>query len=134
RGAQSAMLKIDAVLPEELRGRAERSRVFVPQRWYEAKSGVVDALHEAIESRRVLKLEYRDADGTTSTREVEPLCLACWGPVWTLGAWCRMRRDFRNFRPDRMQFVATGEIFAETPARGLDAYLSTMGVRRQQFE
>src|SRR6185312_11755647 len=46
-GAQSAMLKIDAVLPAELRGRAERSRVFVPKRWYEAKSGVVDALHEA---------------------------------------------------------------------------------------
>jgi hypothetical protein len=134
RGAQAAMLKIDAVLPAELRGRAERSRVFVPQRWYEAKSGVVDALHEAIESRRVLKLEYQDADGTTSTREVEPLCLACWGSVWTLGAWCRLRVGFRNFRPDRMQFVATGEIFVETRERGLDAYLVHAGVPRQRIE
>ena len=134
RGAQSAMLKIDAVLPAELRGRAERSRVFVPQRWYEAKSGMVDALHEAIESRRVLKLEYCDADGTTSTREIEPLCLACWGPVWTLGAWCRLRVGFRNFRPDRMQFVATGEIFVETRERGLEAYLAHAGVPRQRIE
>ncbi|MGH8145176.1 MAG: helix-turn-helix transcriptional regulator [Rhodanobacteraceae bacterium] len=133
-GARSALLKIDAVLPAELRGRAEQSRVFVPKRWYEAKSGIVDALHEAIAARRVLKTEYRDAGGAISTRVVEPLCLACWGAVWTLGAWCRMRQDFRNFRPDRMQFTATGEIFDDASERGLDAYLAKMGVRRQQFE
>ncbi|MGN6789596.1 MAG: helix-turn-helix transcriptional regulator [Rhodanobacteraceae bacterium] len=134
RGAQSAMLKIDAVLPAELRGRAERSRVFVPQRWFEAKSGTLDTLHEAIAARWVLRMEYRDADGATSKREIEPLCLACWGAVWTLGAWCRMRSDFRNFRLDRMQFVATGEVFAETRERGLDAYLAHAGVPRQLYE
>ncbi|MGH8114062.1 MAG: helix-turn-helix transcriptional regulator [Rhodanobacteraceae bacterium] len=131
QGAQAALLKIDAVLPAELRGRGKRSRVFVPQRWYEAKAGIVDALHEAIAARRVLKIEYRDEAGRVSTREVEPLCLACWGPVWTLGAWCRMRRDFRNFRPDRMQFTATGEIFPDTPEHGLDAYLANVGAPRQ---
>ena len=134
RGAQAAMLKIDAVLPAELRERASRSRVFVPQRWYEAKSGAIDALHEAIGAHRVLRIVYRDEAGRESTREVEPLCLACWGRVWTLGAWCRMRRDFRNFRPDRMQFAATGETFAETAERGLDAYLAHSGVPRQRIE
>ena len=134
RGAQSAMLKIDAVLPAELRGRAERSRVFVPQRWFEARSGVIDALHEAIAARRVLEIEYRDHAGEVSLRQVEPLCLACWGHVWTLGAWCRLRLGFRNFRPDRMQFAATGEIFAETRERGLDAYLAHAGVPRQSYE
>lgn len=133
-GAQSALLKIDAVLPPALRGRAERSRVFVPRRWYEAKSGIVDALHEAISGRRVLRIEYRDANDATSAREIEPLCLACWGPVWTLGAWCRMRRDFRNFRPDRMHFTATGEIFTDVPEHGLDAYLAHTGVPRQRIE
>lgn len=134
RSAQAALLKIDAVLPAELRGQAERTRVFVPQRWHEAKSGMVDQLHEAIAARRVLRIEYRDEAGQASTREVEPLCLACWGPVWTLGAWCRMRRDFRNFRPDRMQFAATGEIFPDCPERGLDAYLARTGVPRQRIE
>ncbi|HET7162043.1 MAG TPA: YafY family protein [Rhodanobacteraceae bacterium] len=134
KGAQSAMLKIDAVLPMELRGRAERSRVFVPQRWFEARTGVIDALHEAISARRVLQIEYRDHAGETSLRQIEPLCLACWGHVWTLGAWCRLRLGFRNFRPDRMQFAATGEIFAETRERGLDAYLAQAGVPRQRIE
>jgi predicted DNA-binding transcriptional regulator YafY len=133
-GAQSALLKIDAVLPPELRGRAERSRVFVPQRWYEAKSGIVDALHAAIAARQVLRVEYQDADGATSQREIEPLCLACWGPVWTLGAWCRLRGDFRNFRPDRMRFTATGEVFPDVPERGLDAYLAQAGVPHRQIE
>ncbi|MGH8215593.1 MAG: helix-turn-helix transcriptional regulator [Rhodanobacteraceae bacterium] len=134
RGAQSALLKIDAVLPAELRGRAERSRVFVPQRWYEAKSGIVDTLHEAIAAHHVLSVEYRDADGASSSREIEPLCLACWGAVWTLGAWCRLRRGFRNFRPDRMRFSATGETFPDVAERGLDAYLAQAGVSRQNIE
>ncbi|MGH8192179.1 MAG: helix-turn-helix transcriptional regulator [Rhodanobacteraceae bacterium] len=133
-GAQSALLKIEAVLPAELRGRAEHSRVFVPQRWYEAKSGTVDALHEAIGAHRVLNIVYRDEAETVSTREIEPLCLACWGHVWTLGAWCRMRQDFRNFRLDRMQFSATGESFADVPERGLDAYLAHVGAARQMVE
>jgi predicted DNA-binding transcriptional regulator YafY len=25
-----------------------------------------------------------------------------WGDVWTLAAWCELRRDFRNFRLDRI--------------------------------
>jgi Predicted transcriptional regulator len=134
RGAQAALLKIGAVLPAELRGRAEQSRVFVPQRWYEVRTGVIDTLHEAIAARRVLKVEYRDADDVASTREIEPLCLACWGNVWTLGAWCRLRRGFRNFRPDRMQFAATEELFADVPERGLGAYLSDAGVPPQMIE
>jgi predicted DNA-binding transcriptional regulator YafY len=108
--------------------------VFVPQRWFEARTGMIDALHEAIAAHRVLRIVYRDEAGEESTRDLEPLCLACWGHVWTLGAWCRLRLGFRNFRPDRMQFAATGEIFAETVERGLDAYLAQAGVPRQRIE
>ncbi len=61
-------------------------------------------------------------------REVEPLCLAFWGGVWTLGAWCRLRNDFRNFRPDRIAaFAPTGEVFVEAAERGLAAYLRAVG-------
>ncbi len=95
---------------------------------------MVDGLHEAIGAQRVLKVDYCDEAGTASTREIEPLCLACWGRVWTLGAWCRMRQGFRNFRPDRMRFAATGEVFVETAERGLDAYLAHAGVPRQRIE
>jgi predicted DNA-binding transcriptional regulator YafY len=127
-GAQAAMLKIEAVLPPELRQRALRSRIFAPARWYEATSGMIDQLHAAIAAHHVLKLDYRDGSQRGSVREVEPLCLAFWGGAWTLGAWCRLRTDFRNFRPDRIAaFEATGESFVETAERGLAAYLGKVG-------
>ncbi|GAA0711160.1 YafY family protein [Dokdonella soli] len=126
--AQAALLKIEAVLPPELRQRAMRSRIYAPARWHEAKSGAIDRLHEAIAGHRVLRLDYRDESSRASVREVEPLCLAFWGGAWTLGAWCRLRTDFRNFRPDRIaSFDPTGEVFTETAERGLSAYLRAAG-------
>jgi len=127
-GADAALLKIKAVLPHELRQRALRSRIFAPAHWYETQSGLIDNLHAAIEQHQVLRLEYCDGVGRESVREIEPLCLAFWGDAWTLGAWCRLRCDFRNFRPDRLAaFAATGEVFVETAERGLSAYLRAAG-------
>lgn len=125
RGAQAALLKIEAVLPAELKQRSERSRIFAPT-WRERmqRASVIDSLHEAVVEHRVLRLDYVDAAGHSSARDIEPLCLAFWGGAWTLGAWCRLRRDFRNFRPDRIAaFEASGEVFVETSERGLEAYL-----------
>jgi len=123
-GAKTALLKIEAVLPPELRARSERSRIFAPEVARMESSGMIDRLHAAIDARHVLRLDYRDQDGQSSAREIEPLCLAFWGGSWTIGAWCRLREDFRSFRPDRIaSFDATGEVFDDLPARGLDAYL-----------
>lgn len=125
RGADAALLKIDAVLPPALRARTERSRVFAPD-WgqRDAIKAHVDAIHAAIADHRVLRLDYADERGAGSRREVEPLCLAFWGGSWTLGAWCRLRTDFRNFRLDRLAaLTALEETFAETKERGLEAYL-----------
>jgi predicted DNA-binding transcriptional regulator YafY len=134
-GADAALLKIKAALPEEMRQRALRSRVFAPGRKYEVKSGLIDRLHEAIARHHVLRLDYRDEAARESRREVEPLCLAFWGGVWTLGAWCRLRCDFRNFRPDRIRALEpTGEVFEETAEHGFDGYLSTMGARAEALD
>ena len=128
RGARAALLKIEAVLPPELKQRAMRSRIFAPADWTEAKNGLIDRLHAAIDAQQVLRLDYRDEAGRTTAREVEPLCLAFWGGVWTLGSWCRLRVGFRTFRPDRIAtFAPTGEVFAETPERGMAAYVRAMG-------
>jgi predicted DNA-binding transcriptional regulator YafY len=122
--AKAALLKIEAVLPPELRARSERSRIFAPEVTRMENCGMIDRLHAAIEARHVLRLDYRDQDGQASGREIEPLCLAFWGGSWTIGAWCRLRGDFRSFRPDRIDAMAeTGEVFADEPARGLEAYL-----------
>ncbi|MDW2981256.1 MAG: YafY family protein [Rhodanobacter sp.] len=129
--AQSALLKIEAVLPPELRERAARTRIFAPV-WRDQEredfAALIDRLHAAILGNQVLRLEYRDEGGNPSTREIEPLCLSFWGGKWTLGAWCRLRRDFRNFRPDRIDTCApSGETFADAGERNLAAYLRAVG-------
>lgn len=123
-GATAALLKIEAVLPPELREQSQRTRIFAPEVPRLENSGLIDRLHAAIEARHVLRLDYRDQEGRVTAREIEPLCLAFWGGSWTLGAWCRLRGAFRNFRPDRIDALEdTGEAFADDPTRGLDAYL-----------
>ena len=129
-GAQAALLKIEAVLPPELRERSARTRIYAPI-WRDEQQAAfaarIDQLHAAIEAQRVLQLVYRDETGQPSTRAVEPLCLAFWGGKWTLGSWCRLRGAFRNFRPDRIDAIdETGEVFAGRPGRDLDAYLLAM--------
>ena len=131
--ARAALLKIVAVLPPELRERSGRTRIFAPENPGRIEAtGAIDRLHAAIEATQVLRIDYRDEAGVASEREIEPLCLVFWGAVWTIGAWCRKRRDFRTFRADRMQsFAPTGEIAAADPARGLSAYLRSVGAERQ---
>ena len=127
--ASAALLKINAVLPPELRERGRRTRIFAPELDDRIEaSGAIDRLHAAIEACAVLRLDYRDKDDASTRREVEPLCLSFWGGTWTLGAWCRLRRDFRSFRPDRIvAFAPTGETFVDDAKRGLDAYLRSVG-------
>lgn len=131
-GARTALLKIEAVLPPDLREQAGTTRIFAPvwrDQHREDFAILIDQLHAAIVGNQVLRLDYRDEAGQPSTREVEPLCLSFWGGKWTLGAWCRLRGDFRNFRPDRIaEAVPTGEVFADLAERGLAAYLRAVGV------
>ncbi|NKZ40095.1 YafY family transcriptional regulator [Oleiagrimonas citrea] len=132
-GAATAMRKIEAVLPENLRERADRTRIFAPvfeDRHQADFARIIDCLHAAIDARQALQLCYRNLAEQPSARVVEPLCLAFWGGKWTLGAWCRMRGDFRNFRLDRISVIDdAGECFEDDPARGLQAYLAA--VRRR---
>jgi predicted DNA-binding transcriptional regulator YafY len=129
RAASAALLKINAVLPPDLRERGRRTRIFAPELDDRIEaSGMIDRLHAAIEARAVLRLDYRDKDEASTRREVEPLCLSFWGGTWTLGAWCRLRRDFRSFRPDRIvAFETSGETFIDDAKRGLEAYLRKVG-------
>jgi predicted DNA-binding transcriptional regulator YafY len=130
REAQAAMIKIEAVLPPDLREQAAQSRIFAPiwrDTFQNEVATMLDRLHEAVLAHRVLCLDYTDAGGRRSTREVLPLCLSFWGGAWTLGTWCRHRAAFRNFRPDRIAGCReSGEVFVDAPGRDIATYLLSM--------
>jgi predicted DNA-binding transcriptional regulator YafY len=102
--AEEALVKINAVLPEEARNRAAEVPVHAisfgaPDPDTRAR---IDALEAAAEARERLEITYEDAEGARTNRVVRPLGLGFWGRVWTLFAWCETRDDFRMFRIDRI--------------------------------
>ena len=49
--------------------------------------------------------------------------MAFWGKVFTLAAWCELRKDFRSFRLDRMREPEVGAVFRDEPGKTLDAFI-----------
>jgi predicted DNA-binding transcriptional regulator YafY len=68
----------------------------------QARNPVPLAIQEAITTRHVLLIDYRDRHGTVTAREVEPVALAGTQAHWYLMGWCRLRDAARAFRMDRI--------------------------------
>jgi predicted DNA-binding transcriptional regulator YafY len=86
-------------------------------------------LRRAIRARLVVELDYEDAGGARTRRALEPLSLLSLTQGWLLIGWCRLRRDFRTFRLDRMRALrVTDETFEDHPKRNLAAYFETRGM------
>jgi len=72
---------------------------------------VPTAVAHALSAHRVLRFGYRDRHGAATIRLVEPLGYIGGREHWYLLAWCRLRRDVRCFRLDRIvDPVATDEV------------------------
>ncbi|MEU0003546.1 YafY family protein [Streptomyces sp. NPDC006314] len=130
--ARSALHKVLAVMPERERRAADelsgRVRVLVPaaRPARPARPMVPTALREALTAGRVLRLEYADAAGRVSARDVEPLGFLGATEHWYLAAWCRLRDAPRGFRLDRIRCVTA--LDERAPHRAVDlATLDTLG-------
>jgi predicted DNA-binding transcriptional regulator YafY len=127
-GARSALAKIAAALPDDKRIALERARLFAPGFFIDPKPGErLDALRHAIVERRFTDLDYKDSGGQATQRRVRPLGLYFWGDAWTLGAWCELRRDFRNFRLDRIEAVRVADApYPDEAGKRLEDYVRKM--------
>jgi len=125
---RSALLKIANALPAGRRDEMEKTRLFAPGfRFDPAVGATLETIRQAIGHRRVLDLDYVDAKGANSRRSVRPLALYFWGSVWTLGAWCESRNDFRNFRLDRVSTVSESDRkFVDEPGKRLEDFIKSM--------
>jgi predicted DNA-binding transcriptional regulator YafY len=127
RRAKSVLTKVEAVVPERLRQGFARPEWHVWRGLGKEVRAHVESLRRGIDEKRKLAFRYTDEKGAETTRTVRPLCLAFWGPLWTAGAWCELRADFRNFRPDRMRAVELlEERFQDEPGKDLAAYLRAL--------
>ncbi len=126
--AQEALVKIEAVLPEEARRKAGEVRVHALSMGdmtddLRARIDVVEAMAEA---RERADIDYADEAGAGTRRVIRPLGLFFWGKVWTLVAWCELRDDFRMFRLDRISRLDPAGRYREERDKSLMAFYARM--------
>ncbi|RYE18074.1 MAG: YafY family transcriptional regulator [Sphingobacteriales bacterium] len=73
----------------------------------------IQTILNAIGQKQVLKLDYFALHSQEQTkRDVEPVGIFYLDSYWHLIAYCRMRKDYRDFRLDRIRTVAlTNDIY-----------------------
>lgn len=102
--AQSALSKIETVLPDDLKDGPGQTPLFAPMTQIRPEiASRMAQVRLATEMHRKIVINYADAKYQRSTRTIWPLGLFFWGDVWTVGAWCELRQAFRIFRLDRIQ-------------------------------
>ncbi len=123
------LAKLDQLLPLRLRKRASALHSVTISLARPAAAPSIDVLTQiacACRDRLKLRINYRDRGGNVTSRVVEPIRLAHTGRLWYLVAWDSQREDWRTFRMDRVQRLAsTGPQFMPREFPGdIAAYVS----------
>ena len=84
--------------------------------WYKSTlSPKIELIQEAIEQHSTIRFTYFSPK-EESVRTVEPYYLVFHWSAWYVWGWCRMRKDFRLFKLNRMTELTTSEPFAPRSA------------------
>ena len=102
--ATAAVRKIMDSLDPKTRERANNlaSRVWVNTAPAPSRA-IRSALEAAMTEQRVIRLRYTAKDGSTTTRDVEPMLFASTNGNWYLIGWCQLRNAIRWFSMSRIE-------------------------------
>lgn len=129
--AQTAVNKIEAVLPARVRAEVEELRAsihFVTPETLRAETTaeLLLPLRRAIIERRTVRLRYHtkyagDDTSAERVREADPYALLRYGEAWYLIAFCHWRQEIRNFKMERVsQLEVLDKGFAKLPGFKLE--------------
>ncbi len=101
--ARSALAKIAAVLPPDLKNGLDTSGLLIgPGKAIAAGDAELPVIRSAIRTERKLRIGYQDGRGRSSKRIIWPFALGFFDRVRIVVAWCELRECFRHFRTDRI--------------------------------
>jgi predicted DNA-binding transcriptional regulator YafY len=126
RAGQSALARIGAVLPGDLREQLDQTTLFAPagpgRPGQAPPEGppLLPRLREAVRGELKIRIAYRNEAGVDSERVVWPIVIAFFDQVQVVSGWCELRQDFRNFRIDRISNLM---LTTERYPRGRDELL-----------
>lgn len=130
--AQEALVKIDAVLPDDARRKVGQVNVHAMRNtelrghWRD----YLDRFEAASETHTRLQMSYADEAGQQTARVVRPLGVWFWGKVWTAICWCELRAGFRMFRLDRISELQELDRYRPVKGQTLREFYETAAYRR----
>ena len=108
--AKEALVKIAAVLPADQREAHDANTLLIgPGPKIAPGEAELGLIRQAIRNERKLAIAYEAEDRSRTERVIWPFALAFFDRSRMVVAWCELRRDFRNFRTDRIMAMAVTE-------------------------
>jgi predicted DNA-binding transcriptional regulator YafY len=128
----AALNKIKAVLrtsqKEKLEILTNNTRFQLPDRM-KNDFEYLSAIQEAISSKTILQIGYRNNKEELSQRKVEPIGLIFYAFSWHVIGWCHTRQDYRDFKVARiLQLKNTGQAFDKKDHIELNDYMQLLPV------
>lgn len=113
QAAETALSKLHARLPSAQAHRLKHAVLWVAKYRKAAPTQIdVGILRQATWDEARITMNYADARGMETTRDVDPLGIMRFDAVNCLIAWCHLRQSYRAFRLDRITaFTVTGDSF-----------------------
>jgi predicted DNA-binding transcriptional regulator YafY len=143
RNYGSAMYKIKAALPENDKEFLENLSPRIEILHYKTKKDEGDIQHQqsvvqqAIVQQMMLKIDYESQSKKelVEGRYVEPIGLCYYGFTWHLIGFCKLRKDYRDFRLDRIKKVGLTDVPFDPQKRNtIKEYLRTVASKRNLLQ
>lgn len=103
RAAQDAIAKIRAVLPPDMRNKADDDALYVGRPSAKPPAWDIQIVRRAMREQRKMRIVYTDPSGKRSERVIWPIMLGFLESRRYVAGWCELRDDFRMFRADRIE-------------------------------
>ncbi len=123
----SALGKVKAVLrgvQQEALEELDKHTYFQVPDMFQKHFEFLAVIQKAIASKSTLKIGYKNLKEEISTREIEPIGLVFYAFYWHIIAWCRLRREYRDFKVSRiLQLQETDLPFSRKQHLSLNEYM-----------
>lgn len=96
---------------------------------------IIDTILKGIDKKLAIKLEYNSLSKSEVTcRIVEPVGICHYSFNWHLIAYCKMRKDYRDFRIDRIKSIRiTEEKFSQENKPSIRDYFDSFSSNNEVF-
>lgn len=126
----TALNKIRAVLrsnqKDHIEAMAKNIKMHIPE-CVNNSFEYLDVLQNAIATKQIISIEYKNKKEETSQRDLEPIGLVFYGFAWHMVGWCHKREAYRDFRVSRiMKLSDTGKPFRKSKHSNMDEYIKSL--------